>query len=186
VRAPGRSALLLAALVAAPAAWPAEPPPGPRLSPVRRTTIATADVEASLRFWRDLLGFVVEYDQAIDDRGTLSLYLPGARTGRVIALRRGERLGGSIGLFTAPQVAPPGRCRPDRVEAGGTAVLLLTDDIVAMRRRLEAAGVPFLAAPVAYSASRGATDAFTVLDPNCVRVAFAQIHAEQFDESLNR
>ena len=33
-----------------------------RISPVRRTTIATADVDASLHFYRDLLGFTVEYD----------------------------------------------------------------------------------------------------------------------------
>jgi catechol 2,3-dioxygenase-like lactoylglutathione lyase family enzyme len=193
-------ALVLAAVVgvvvavAASAAGPpaASGPPAsalvdlPRLSPVRRTTIATADPEASLKFWRDLLGFVVEYDQAIDDRDTLSLYLPGARRGRVIALRQGERLGGSIGLFHAPEVAAAGPCRPGQVRAGGASVLLLTDDLAAIRRRLEAAGVPFVAAPVAYSKSRGPTDAFTVFDPNCVRVAFAQIHAEALDESLAR
>ena len=31
-------------------------------TPVRRTTIVTADLDASLAFYRDLLGFTVEWD----------------------------------------------------------------------------------------------------------------------------
>jgi hypothetical protein len=46
---------------------------------------------------------------------------------------------------------------------------------VGLRARLAAAGVAFLAEPVTYSESRGPTDAFTVFDPSCVRVAVARI-----------
>jgi catechol 2,3-dioxygenase-like lactoylglutathione lyase family enzyme len=159
------------------------PPPG--LSPVRRTTIATADPEASLRFWRDLLGFTVEYDTTVTDAAQLTLFSPGAREGRAIALRQGAGLGGAIGLFHAPGIAPPGPCEA-RARAGAVAVLLLTDDLMALRARLAAAGVPILAEPVSYAQSRGPTDAFTVFDPSCVRVAFARIRGEELDESQRR
>ena len=87
-----------------------------RLSPVRRTTIATADPEASLRFYRDLLGFVVEYDRAGAGGGRLAGFVPGAKQGRLIALRQGPSLGGSIGLFHAPGIRPAGDCAsPSRV-----------------------------------------------------------------------
>jgi catechol 2,3-dioxygenase-like lactoylglutathione lyase family enzyme len=159
----------------------------PRVSPVRRTTIATADIDASLRFWRDLLGFVVEYDQRVDDSATLSLYLPGATAARVLALRRGDRLGGSVGLFHAREVQPaPRRCPASALRAGTAAVLLLTDDLPTLVARLRTARVQFLADDVSYSRSRGPTDAVTVFDPNCTRVAIAQIKSEAFEESLGR
>ena len=156
-----------------------------RLTPVRRTTIATADPQASLRFYRDLLGFTVEYDLEVTEPGQLAAFAPGATRGRVIALRRGERLGGSIGLFHAPQVAPAGACETSAA-AGAVAILLLTDDLGALHRRLKDAGVPFVNEPHAYSQGRGPTETFTVFDPNCVRVAFSRIRNETLEQSENR
>jgi catechol 2,3-dioxygenase-like lactoylglutathione lyase family enzyme len=158
----------------------------PRLSPVRRTTIMTADVEASLRFYRDLLGFTVEYDVPVTDPGQLALIAPGALRGRAIALRQGARLGGSVGLSWVDTLRPAaGGC--DLVpQAGKTAMLILTDNLPALYARLKAAQVPFVTGPVAYDQSRGPTDAFTVFDPNCVRVAFAQIQNESFEQSLDK
>jgi catechol 2,3-dioxygenase-like lactoylglutathione lyase family enzyme len=161
----------------------------PRLSPVRRTTIATADPEASLRFYRDLLGFVVEYDRASASGGRLAGFVPGARQGRLIALRQGPSLGGSIGLFHAPGIGPAGDCKsPSRVPAmaGEVGILLLTDDLPALQRRLVAAGVPFADEPYRYEVNRGPTDTFTVFDPNCVRVSIAQIQRETMEQSLRR
>ena len=151
------------------------------ISPVRRTTIATADVEASLRFYRDLLGFVVEYDVAVTDPEQLQLYDPNATQGRAVALRR-ETLGGSIGLFWSPALQAPKSC--DAVETGTVSILLLTDDLLALQEKLENAGVRILKKAVGYSRSRGPTLAFTVFDPNCVRVAVAEILEETFDESV--
>jgi catechol 2,3-dioxygenase-like lactoylglutathione lyase family enzyme len=157
----------------------------PRLSPVRRTTIATADPEGSLRFYRDLLGFTVEYDREVTEPGQLAAFAPGASRGRAIALRQGAMLGGSIGLFHAPGMAPVGPCRSP-APAGAVAVLLLTDDLVVLHRRLKAAGVAFVNEPHAYDQGRGPTDTFTVFDPNCVRVAFARIRLETLEESGRR
>ena len=156
----------------------------PRLSPVRRTTIMTADPDASLRFWRDLLKFTVEYDVAVDDPGQLALISPGARRGRAIALRQGDKLGGSIGLYWTDNVSPAAGACEQIGRAGAVAVLLLTDDLSSVRKRLTDAGVGFVTEPVSYNQSRGPTDAFTVFDPNCVRVAFAQIARETFEQSI--
>ena len=151
------------------------------LSPVRRTTITTANVEASLHFYRDLLGFTVEYDVEVLDPEQLRLYHPTAKRGRAIALRR-ETLGGSIGLFWSPTLASPLECDP--IRPGMVGVLLLTDDLSSIQQRLEDAGVRFLKKPVDYSRSRGPTRAITVFDPNCVRVSIAQIFAESLEESM--
>jgi catechol 2,3-dioxygenase-like lactoylglutathione lyase family enzyme len=164
-------------------------PQGVRLTPVRRTTIATADPEASLHFYRDLLGFVVEYDRAEATGGRLAGFDPGATRGRLIALRQGPRLGGSIGLFHAPGIRPAGDCAaPSRVPAmaGEVGVLLLTDDLPTLQRRLAAAGVAFADQPYRYEVNRGPTDTFTVFDPNCVRVSIAQIQQETLEQSLRR
>ncbi len=168
--------------------WPVQAEEA-RMSPVRRTTIATADPEASLRFYRDLLGFAVEYDRAGADGGRLAGFVPGARQGRLIALRQGASLGGSIGLFHAAGIRPAGDCTsPSRTPAmaGEVGILLLTDDLPALQRRLSAAGVPFADEPHRYEVNRGPTDTFTVFDPNCVRVSIAQIQRETLEQSLRR
>jgi catechol 2,3-dioxygenase-like lactoylglutathione lyase family enzyme len=158
-----------------------------RLSPVRRTTISTADPDGSLRFYRDLLGFTVEYDVTVTDPAQLSLISPGATKGRSIALRQGAHLGGSIGLSWTNNLSPrnPQACSATASD-GGASLLLLTDNLGALYKRLKAADVPFLAENVSYSQSRGPTEAFTVFDPNCVRVTFAEITRETLDESLGR
>ena len=156
-----------------------------QLTPVRRTTIITADPDASLCFYRDVLGFSVEYDRHVSDSGTLSLLAPGASEGRVIALRYGERLGGSVGLFWTPGL-PPQKPYVTPAQTGAVGILLLTDDLPALRQRLDAAGIAEATPPVSYSESRGPTDVYMVFDPNCVRVSFAQIANETKQESLNR
>lgn len=157
----------------------------PRLSPIRRTTIMTADPDASLHFWRDTLGFTVEYDQTVSDAGQLRLISPGATRGRAIALRQGDKLGGSIGLYWTDNLGPPAgtACEPTG-RTGATAVLILTDNLSAIFQKLKSAEVAFVTDSVTYDQSRGPTDAFTVFDPNCVRVAFAQIARESFEQSI--
>lgn len=158
-----------------------------QLSPVRRTTIASADPEASLRFYRDLLGFTVEYDVVATEPGQLAAFAPGATTGRAIALRSGEKMGGSIGLFHTPGMKRGAKCR-STAASGAVAILLLTNDLDALFRRLKAAAVPFVNEPHAYDAGRGhgPTGTFTVFDPDCVRIAFAQIKRESLEQSERR
>jgi catechol 2,3-dioxygenase-like lactoylglutathione lyase family enzyme len=151
------------------------------MTEVRRVTIATADVDASLHFYRDLLGFTVAYDQPVEGR-QLDLYSPGAKVGRAIALVQNQKFGGSVGLFWSPDLKAK-TCEP-RARGGETSMLILTDNLSGLIARLDAAKVRFLAKPVAYDKSRGPTDAVTVFDPNCVRVAFAEIKQETLQQSL--
>jgi len=155
-----------------------------RLSPIRRTTIMTAAPDVSLRFYRDLLGFTVEYDVAVTDKAQLALISPGATKGRAIALRQGAKLGGSVGLSWVDNLtSAPATCDLTP-QTGKTAMLILTDNLPAVYAKLKAANVSFISGPVAYDQTRGPTDAFTVFDPNCVRVAFAQIQKESFEQSI--
>ncbi|NKB44529.1 MAG: hypothetical protein GKS03_09660 [Alphaproteobacteria bacterium] len=157
----------------------------PKLTPVRRTTIVTSDPEASLRFYRDLLGFTVEYDQTVTDTGTLALLAPGATQGRAIALRYGEKMGGSIGLFWTPGLPDQITCVSPALP-GAVSVLLLTDNLTELRAWLDAAGIPSVTLPASYDQSRGPTEVYSVFDPNCVRVAIAEIKNETLSESLNK
>jgi catechol 2,3-dioxygenase-like lactoylglutathione lyase family enzyme len=157
-----------------------------RLSPIRRTTIMTADPDASLRFYRDLLGFTVEYDVPVTDKAQLALIAPNATRGRAIALRQGAKLGGSVGLSWVDNLKPMTEACDMTPQAGKTAMLILTDNLQAVHAKLRAAKVTFISAPVMYDQTRGPTDAFTVFDPNCVRIAFAQIQKESFEQSLNK
>ena len=158
---------------------------GPQLTPVRRTTVVTADPEASLTFYRDLLGYTVEYDRRVTDTGTLALLAPGATEGRAIALRYGDSLGGSIGLFWTPGLPEQKECLSP-AEPGAVSILLLTDNLAAMRARLDAAGVPPAGPVASYDQSRGPTNVYAVFDPNCLRVAIAEIQNETLDESLQK
>ena len=158
-----------------------------QLSPVRRTTIASVDPEASLRFYRDLLGFTVEYDVVATEPGQLAAFAPGATKDRAIALRSGEKMGGSIGLFNTPGMKRGGQCK-ENAAGGAVAILLLTNDLDALYRRLKAAAVPFVNEPHTYDNSRGKgpIGTFTVFDSDCVRVAFAQIKRETLEQSERR
>jgi catechol 2,3-dioxygenase-like lactoylglutathione lyase family enzyme len=157
----------------------------PNLTPVRRTTIVTSEPEASLAFYRDLLGFEVEYDRTVTDTGTLALLAPGASEGRAIALRYGPTLGGSVGLFWTPGLPPQKAC-VSPAEPGAVSILLLTDDLATLRARLDAAGVPPAGPTTSSDQSRGPTDVYAVFDPSCVRVSIAEIKNETLEESLSK
>ena len=157
-----------------------------RLSSIRRTTIMTDDPEASLKFYRDLLGFTVQYDVPVTDANQLALIAPGARKGRAIALRQGPKLGGSVGLSWVDNLKPGPAVCDSAPQAGKAGMLILTDNLRAVYTKLKAAKVTFISSPVTYDQSRGPTDAFTVFDPNCVRVAFAQIQNETFEQSVDK
>ncbi len=68
------------------------------------------------------------------------------------------------------------------------AILLLTNDLAAPYGRLKAAAVPFVNEPHTYYNSRGKgpIGTFTVFDPDCVRIAFAQIKRVTLEQSERR
>ncbi len=157
------------------------------LSTVRRTTIVTADIEASIRFYVELLGFTVDYDVETTDPVQIAALARGAARARVIVLRQGEKLGGSIGLFTTPGLKAGKACELSAA-GGAVGIMLLTNDLDTLARRLKAATVPFVTEPYTYDNSRGKgpIGAFTVFDPNCVRITFAKIKGETLEKSEQR
>lgn len=156
------------------------------LTPVRRTTIVTADLEASLAFYRDLLGFEIEWDVTSTEVGSVAFFPPNSPQGRAVALRQGPLLGGSVGLVWAPDVAPPAHPCPMPAPAGSVAMLILTNDMPALRARLDEAGVVTVGPKVSYENSRGPTEAFAVYDPNCVRVTFAYKTEETLEDTMSK
>jgi catechol 2,3-dioxygenase-like lactoylglutathione lyase family enzyme len=155
-------------------------------TPVRRTTIVTADLEASLAFYRDLLGFTIEWDVTSTEVGSVAFFPAGTEEGRAVALRQGPLLGGSIGLVWAPGVKPPASPCAMPAPAGSVALLMLTDDLPGLRARLEKAGVKTVAPKVSYENSRGPTEAFAVYDPNCIRVTFAYKRDETLEQTMSK
>lgn len=155
-------------------------------TPVRRTTIVTADLEASLAFYRDLLGFTIEWDVTSTKVGSVAFFPPGDEEGRAIALRQGPLLGGSVGLVWAPSVQPPTLPCPSPAPAGSVAMLVLTDDMLGLKARLDDVGVVRVGAQVSYENFRGPTDAFAVYDPNCIRVTFAYKAEETLEDTMNK
>lgn len=159
---------------------------GQEFTPVRRTTIVTADLEASLAFYRDLLGFTIEWDVQSTKVGSVAFFPPGTQERHGIALRQGPRLGGSVGLVWAPDVVPVELPCPMPAPAGSVALLILTDDMPALKKRLDTAGVVTVGQEVAYENSRGPTEAFAVYDPNCIRVVFAFKKKETLQETMSK
>lgn len=169
--------MVLAALLLATGSVPATDddtitPPGP----VRRTTLVVADLEPSLRFFRDLLGMRIVYDVTVDDPTQLALLGEGVGPGRAVALTGGESVQGSIGLF-APR-APTGTSEPESCPAPGApgtaSLLFLTAQITPLHNRLAAAGARIVSPPVTYRQQGRGFAAFSAYAPACVLVVFAE------------
>ncbi len=146
------------------------------VTPVRRTTIVTADADASIAFYRDLLGMTVLYDREVDNPDLLDLMGTGYTSGRAVALQAQDSMAGTIGLFeslSGKEVEKLGTCSPD-IPSGGAAVLFLTTEIDDLFSRIDKAKVQ-IKTPLKHYIEQGqGVRVFTCFDPNCVTVAIAQ------------
>jgi catechol 2,3-dioxygenase-like lactoylglutathione lyase family enzyme len=123
---------------------------------LKRTTLIVGDLERSLAFYRDVLGFTVWYDGEIVLSGVgLAAGGAGDRT-RLVIVKAEDPVVGMIGLlqFTAPELpAPPVR---QRLGIGDVVFVLQTDDVHAVHERARAFGARIHAAPHAFEVA-GAT-----------------------------
>jgi catechol 2,3-dioxygenase-like lactoylglutathione lyase family enzyme len=118
-------------------------------------TIVTADIEGSVRFYCELLGYEVVR------RGTLGSQRPSVagagRAGRPYVLIRTNPTGnasiGMIRLLAAPEGAAPNRPRPAAtIESPGLCALsLMSRDIAATHERLTGAGIEAVSEPYYYN-----------------------------------
>lgn len=115
---------------------------------LKRTTLIVADVERSVAFYRDLLGFRTWYDGEIvlSGRG-LAAGAAGDRT-RLVILQAADPVVGMIGLlqWVEPSLPPPAAPRT-RLGVGDVVFVMQGDDVAATHRRREAAGARIFAEP---------------------------------------
>lgn len=123
---------------------------------LKRTTLIVADLERSLRFYRDALGMSVWYDDEVmlSGRG-LAAGQAGDRT-RLVIMKAVDPAIGMIGLlqWTEPPLPAPPRER-DRLGIGDVVFVMQTDDVLEVHRRLQACGARIFAEPYEFEV-RGA------------------------------
>lgn len=75
--------------------------------PVKRTTLVVRDVEASLRFYRDLLGMQVFFDGEIGNPSASEVTGVNCRAIRMVVLQVGDSQLGMVGLMQLLDPDPP-------------------------------------------------------------------------------
>lgn len=138
-------ALIAALLLASQAfATPAAPGSGPL---ARRTTLVVNDIEASIRFYRDVLGFELQVDnRSRVDASSLPTELPPGSPSRFVVMQGPHPWLGTLGLLqygpAKPLPAPPPALR-----AGDVVLTIESHEIEAVFGRMQAAGTRILRAP---------------------------------------
>ena len=115
---------------------------------IKRTTLIVADLERSVRFYRDVLGLTVWYDDEVvlSGRG-LAAGAAGDRTHLVI-MKAQDPVIGMIGLLQWVEPALPAPAGPrERLGIGDVVFVMQTDDVLEVHRRLQAAGARIFAEP---------------------------------------
>jgi catechol 2,3-dioxygenase-like lactoylglutathione lyase family enzyme len=115
---------------------------------VKRTTLIVRDLDRSLAFYRDVLGFSVWYDDEIVLSGVgLAAGAAGDRT-RLVILQAQDPVVGMIGLlqFTSPPL-PALAGERTRLGIGDVVFVVQTDDLAGVYRRLVDCGARIFAPP---------------------------------------
>ena len=123
-----------------------------RTSPLKRATIFCRDAEASLKLYRDILGFDVIEDKHVAGPAMAKMIGLDDVSMRILHLQSHQAENGLIGLYevTSDQVAPLPAPEKGKVQLGQVAVVVSTDDPDGIATDLEAAGTVFLTPPTKY------------------------------------
>jgi pimeloyl-ACP methyl ester carboxylesterase/catechol 2,3-dioxygenase-like lactoylglutathione lyase family enzyme len=117
------------------------------VSTVRRSTLVVHDMDAAVRFYRDVLGFEV-WLQNTGTVGPSSLpsEAPPGSTSRFTIMKGRHPWVGMIGLLQYGDARPlPGR--PDKLGPGDVVLMIETEDLEGAWRRMQTAGTPILRPP---------------------------------------
>lgn len=141
---------------------------------LHHSTIVVEDIEKSLHFYRDILGFKVQIDQEMagEEISTI-LGIPGVKL-RIVLLQVGQEKTGLVGLLS---FLSPKEEKVEKKPAGAFphALVFVTDDIDEVYNRLKNAREKPISSPVTITISGvGTVKIFTCLDPNGVLVEFDQ------------
>jgi catechol 2,3-dioxygenase-like lactoylglutathione lyase family enzyme len=154
-----RWVLIAALMLAAPTVTAQTPEPTKAPTDFRRVTFIVADMDRSLAIWRDILGFRVNYDNAITVSGVaLPAGKPGNKT-RLVILEANDKWIGGIGLlqFTDPPLPKP-KAYPKRLGIGGHVIVLNTDDVdgrCAKLQKIEGVTITMLPSTTEYPGRNG-------------------------------
>lgn len=108
---------------------------------LRRTTLIVSDIENSLRFYRDALGFEVIYDNMIRSPRTAQSDAEADVSRRLVFVRANDDYIGIIGLLEYTKPRKPVRApEPEDFSTGSAVLLFTTTDLAA--RFPKAAAVP--------------------------------------------
>ena len=131
-------------------AWPAEP--GQATDLVRRTTLIVHDMDAAVRFYRDVLGFEVwlENTGKVGKSSLPSSARPGAAS-RFVIMKGRHPWVGMIGLLQYGAARPaPGlqpRTLPRQLRPGDAVLMIETQDLEHIYARMRRAGTPIFREP---------------------------------------
>lgn len=127
--------------------------------------IVCSHFQESLRFYHELLGFEIVQDLRIPDEVATGAGLA-PRGFRHVRVRAGHT------LIKLMEIAPPPARRSDQFAAGVRWLTLFVEDVRQTYDQLRAAGVKFLAAPVAAPDAAGVVCA---VDPDGLLIEFVQV-----------
>jgi catechol 2,3-dioxygenase-like lactoylglutathione lyase family enzyme len=115
------------------------------ISQIRHTGLVVADLEAALRFWRDLLGFSVV--RQMEESGPHIDAMMGLTDVRVTTAKLNAPDGGMIELLHFHSHTDKPRWTGTPYSTGFTHVALTVENIDALCTTLQAEGVTFFAPP---------------------------------------
>jgi catechol 2,3-dioxygenase-like lactoylglutathione lyase family enzyme len=146
------------------------------VSPVARLTVFVTDMDRSLEFYRDTLGFTQVDDKTVSGPMVGGLVGLESCTMRIVYLQSEGNDFGMVGLFEiSDPPLPDGPKPPPHFYRGQAAAAFCTEDAELLQKRLDEFGVNYLLQPTAYSNPElGAFVELIVQDPDGIPVSFVQ------------
>jgi catechol 2,3-dioxygenase-like lactoylglutathione lyase family enzyme len=146
------------------------------VSPITRVSLFVRDLDASLAFYRDLLGFQLVADKEVAGPGVGKLMQLDDCDMRVVYLQSEANDFGMVGLFEVRQPELPEVPELTQPAMQGRAVVgFATSDAQALAQRLRAAGCRFLVEPTDYrNPALGDFVEMLVADPDGVALSFVE------------
>ena len=145
--------------------------------PVKRTTIVVADIDRSLAFYRDLLGFSVFFDGRIGNPGASDVTATPCEGLRMVVLQAGGADVGLIGLMEihGPKEPLAATQWDRRLKSGESILVIPTEEMRRLHERMLAAGVCVVTPPVRVEVpNRPEIHEMMVRDPDGVVVNLTQ------------
>ena len=152
----------------------------PLVTPLKRTAIIVTDMEASLRFYRDILGLEVWVEGRGGKEMPAMFRLLGAPVGKIrwVILQSDKVDWGMVGLFELQRPAPP-RARQAtlrQANRGEACLVFHSPDVDAVHRGAKSMGLRVLCAPTMLEIPEREvlSKEMTLRDPNGVLVNVIQ------------